>query len=506
MASDMSELRDAIGVIVRQLLEERHEAAVAGETAKVTAAETEIDRLQTIEATIQFAINNDREANLNAIAERLQESIEAQRAIGLKSALKSLSDTISRLRDDIKEEEAESSTSVGELRAKPGLHQAVVSKLIAGAKDHGLDPMTVLTIVAIESDFKPSAVSPRSTAGGLFQFLDSTWTAAGGKQIPGRGGIGNGHAAGASIDDQVRIGCKFIAENAKKLETKFGTRPSVVSIYMAHQQGLGGAMKILAADPNEAIESVIGVAAASNNAFDGLTVAQTIAKFRTMVRSNKDEARAVVMAGPSALANGGAENEGTGSSGSKAAKAVEVALSEMETFARRGGATLVETQEPLATRVLEYFKFVGRPEISSPDAEPWSAAYISFVLHQAGATSFPKSAGHFTYILAGLANRMANRFDAPVVYFDRDEKAPRVGDLIGFSRTASVTDRADIEAHLPDKFFPSHTDLVIDVSPGKIKVIGGNVSQTIKTTTVRADGEGKIDPSAAHFFVLRLNS
>ena len=162
---------------------------------------------------------------------------------------------------------------------------------------------------------------------------------------------------------------------------------------------------------------------------------------------------------------------------------------------------------PLSKRVLEYFRGVGRSDITDPSAEPWSAAFISFVMRDAGAlpTVFPFSGNHARYILFGLANRIANRDNASLVYFDRSEIAPRVGDLIGFSRTANVTSRADIERFLPDKFFPSHTDLVIDVSPGKCKVIGGNVGQTIQTATVKIDEFGKIDPSDKHFFVLRVN-
>jgi hypothetical protein len=520
MANEMmSELRDALSVAMAQLLQERDAAAAAGQAAKVTVADTELDRIETVLATVQFAINNDRIVNLNAVAARLQEIIEAQRAIGLKAALGTLGNAIANLAAGGETGPATGgggrgrrppSPTTSTLRAKPGKHQLVVSKLIDGAIQHGLDPMTVLTIVAIESDFDPAATNTKSSAAGLFQFIDSTWIAAGGEKFPGRGGIGNGHAAGASIDDQIDIGCKFTVKNIKALTTKLGSVPSRTAIYMAHQQGLGGAGKILSADPNASIESMIGVDAARNNALGGLTVGQTVAKFGRVVRSNEDEASAlVVMAEPAPGEIGGAPSNRNGSGTPTLTlvgpKAVEVALLEMEMFARRNGVTLAETQEPLSARVLEYFRFVGRLDISSPSAEPWSAAFISFVLHKAGASLFPKSAAHSTYILAGLANRMSNRFDAPVVFFDRDEKPPRVGDLIGFSRTPSVQSRADIERFLPNKFFPSHTDLVVDVSPGKLKVIGGNVSQTIKTTTVKADADGKIDPTAEHFFVLRLN-
>jgi hypothetical protein len=172
---------------------------------------------------------------------------------------------------------------------------------------------------------------------------------------------------------------------------------------------------------------------------------------------------------------------------------------------------VTETQEPLSSRVLQYFAFVGRSDITNPAAEPWSAAFISFVIKHAGATDgqFPTSQNHAKYILQGLENRIANRLDASIVYFDRNEMVPQVGDLVGFSRTPAVKNRADLEKLLlkpeKDRFFPSHTNIVVEASPGTIKAIGGNVSQTIKITAIKADAAGKIDPSDEHFFVLRMN-
>jgi hypothetical protein len=202
---------------------------------------------------------------------------------------------------------------------------------------------------------------------------------------------------------------------------------------------------------------------------------------------------------------GAAGGEGDGAS--ILPKAVQVALNEMNTFARKNGAVVLEKQPPLASRVLDYFKLVGRPDITDPSAEPWSAAFISFVMKTAGAapTDFPISQNHARYILAGLANRMRNRMNAPIVYFDRNEMAPKVGDLVGLSRTAQVRNRADLERLLPDTFFPSHTDLVVALSPGRIQTIGGNLSDSIRTTNIRTDSQGRIDPSDQHFFVLQLN-
>ena len=58
---------------------------------------------------------------------------------------------------------------------------------------------------------------------------------------------------------------------------------------------------------------------------------------------------------------------------------------------------------------------------------------------------------------------------------------------------------------LPDKFFASHTDLVIDVREGRLTAIGGNVSNTIKQTFVDLDETGKLQTSK-YFFILRINA
>ncbi|MEH2529754.1 hypothetical protein V1277_003871 [Bradyrhizobium sp. AZCC 1588] len=512
MADDLEDLRDGLSASLDQLLAERDAALVASEMDKVTTAEAEADRIGVVLATVQFAINKQQAMNMNAVAARLRESVEAQRAIGLSTAAKSIEKLIQTIggaesgggggAKGQRKKVRGSGPVTGDIQAKPGKHQAVVEKLIAGAKKHGLDPMMVLTFIAIESDFDPTQCSPVSSAAGLFQFIDSTWAAVGGPSFPGRGGVGNGHAAGAPVDLQVELGCAFTADNVVKLANELGQPPTGMLVYMAHQQGMAGALKIIRANQNASIESITGVAAARNNGFAGLTVGQTINKFSTIYRSNEDEARALVtiMAGADA-------EEGELATSSVLPKAAHIALTEMEMFARKAGATIVESREPLRSRVLEYFDLVGRPDITDPSATPWSAAFISFVLKTAGAspTEFPISPNHSRYILAGLTNRVANRMNASIVYFDRNERAPRVGDLIGFSRTASVRNRADLERLLPDTFFPSHTNLVIDVSPGKIKAIGGNLSQTINVVNVRTDSQGRIDPSDQHFFLLQMN-
>src|SRR5215831_19838612 len=96
--SDLDDLRNDLLAATDKLLDERDAADAAGNTAKVAAAKAELDRLNTVMATVQFAIDRNVALNMNAVAARLQDSINAQRAIGLSSALDLLNDAIVRAR------------------------------------------------------------------------------------------------------------------------------------------------------------------------------------------------------------------------------------------------------------------------------------------------------------------------------------------------------------------------------------------------------------------------
>jgi Transglycosylase SLT domain len=184
----------------------------------------------------------------------------------------------------------------GTIKAKPGPNQSVVDAIIAGAVAQGLDPMTVLTIVAIESMFNPTICNRSTSAAGLFQFIDKTWaTASGGLTFPGRGGKNNGQAAGASVPVQVKIGCKFLQGISSRLQQALGHTPSATEIYILHQQGDGGGMKILKGDKNAPITSVISADAARLNGFAGMTIGQTIAAFGKLVARKAAAAQAQVV-------------------------------------------------------------------------------------------------------------------------------------------------------------------------------------------------------------------
>lgn len=128
------------------------------------------------------------------------------------------------------------------------------------ARRYGIDPMTMIRIAQIESAMNPNAKNPRSSAGGLFQFIDGT-----AKQMGLRNRFDPQEAADAAA--------RLAAQNAQFLQSRIGRQPTGAELYLAHQQGAGGAAKILG-NPNAPAESVVGrQAVALNGGKPGMTAA-----------------------------------------------------------------------------------------------------------------------------------------------------------------------------------------------------------------------------------------
>ncbi|SNT37882.1 hypothetical protein SAMN06265795_13216 [Noviherbaspirillum humi] len=113
---------------------------------------------------------------------------------------------------------------------------------------------------------------------------------------------------------------------------------------------------------------------------------------------------------------------------------------------------------------------------------PWSAAFISYVMHQSGMpdAAFRYSATHADYI--------KRAFDAPEGYAyracDPYRTRPRGGDLLCYARGSQPLRGFDAwrkAARAPGFITPAHCDLVIHVDQAarKADVVGGNVLQSI---------------------------
>lgn len=131
------------------------------------------------------------------------------------------------------------------------VQQQVAEKIKAEALRQGLEPDIALRIAAMESTMGANLVNPGSKARGVFQFMPETWEGAGG---------------GDRLDTDLNIkrGVALTMENHKALTKALGRQPTGAELYLALQQGLGGA-KALLKNPNmravDALQTIKGMTA-----------------------------------------------------------------------------------------------------------------------------------------------------------------------------------------------------------------------------------------------------
>lgn len=87
-------------------------------------------------------------------------------------------------------------------------------------------------LAQVESGGNPNAVSPTG-ARGMFQFIPSTW-----KQYGGGADVRDPQAQFVAVQ-------KLTADNRNALAQALGREPTAGELYLAHQQGAGGAIKLL---------------------------------------------------------------------------------------------------------------------------------------------------------------------------------------------------------------------------------------------------------------------
>lgn len=120
------------------------------------------------------------------------------------------------------------------------------ASIIEGAAArHGVPTEALMAIANLESSGRVNADNPRSSASGLFQFVDST-----AREYGLTGSKRNDPAA------QAEAAAKMMATNARSLERSLGREPNAGELYLAHQQGLGGATALLR-NPNRPAVDVL---------------------------------------------------------------------------------------------------------------------------------------------------------------------------------------------------------------------------------------------------------
>ncbi len=117
--------------------------------------------------------------------------------------------------------------------------------------------------------------------------------------------------------------------------------------------------------------------------------------------------------------------------------------------------------------------------------EPWSAAFVSWVMCEAGLgdmAQFRRSSAHRDYIDQAIRARDGNAPDAAYAAYDSGEAPIAPGDLLCNSRAGtdyrSLADRRND----PARTALTHCDIVVKVEPARALVIGGNVDQSVSLT------------------------
>lgn len=151
-------------------------------------------------------------------------------------------------------------------------------------------------------------------------------------------------------------------------------------------------------------------------------------------------------------------------------------------------------------RIRDYWKSVGQPNLSGLNDVPWSAAFISWDVESAGVSRdlFCPDARHTIYV-----ERMVERAKRPGAAFvprHLNERAPQVGDLMCASRDGGATTLENLDRG------PGHCDIVVEVRPGEVHAIGGNVADSVTRSVFPLDESGFLSPiSARRFFTVIEN-
>jgi hypothetical protein len=111
------------------------------------------------------------------------------------------------------------------------------------AKKHGADEETLKAIAWLESTFDAGAKNPHSSAGGLFQFIDGTAAQYGLKDR-------------FNVDEAADAGARLLIDNGKALNQALGRKPKGGELYLAHQQGAGGAIVLLRQPRMKAVDAL----------------------------------------------------------------------------------------------------------------------------------------------------------------------------------------------------------------------------------------------------------
>jgi len=162
-------------------------------------------------------------------------------------------------------------------------------------------------------------------------------------------------------------------------------------------------------------------------------------------------------------------------------------------------------------RVLTYWReglqnssVQDRADATSRD-HPWSAAFIAYVMKQAGAgDQFPYAASHSGSIKEAIYNRQHSVQNVNLIGHRVTDYAPRPGDLLCATRSWA-TGQVNYDNAGRFDFFPSRCELVINATAGQIVTIGGDLMDAVTLHNIKALN-GKIAPEAGQDWLVVIQT
>lgn len=159
----------------------------------------------------------------------------------------------------------------------------------------------------------------------------------------------------------------------------------------------------------------------------------------------------------------------------------------------------IKEHDPRTTDRLEAYWLATKNRYSAMRGQPWSAAFISYIMQKAGAgDNFKYATNHSTYIQEAIRNTTKN--EGRVRGYRPENVSIEPGDIICSPRSGSGADYDTTGA------YQSHCDICVEVNKrtGIATMIGGNVSDSVSKTNLPITKEGKIDKSKTNkdYFVV----
>lgn len=160
-----------------------------------------------------------------------------------------------------------------------------------------------------------------------------------------------------------------------------------------------------------------------------------------------------------------------------------------------------ENIAPFFRIVGEYWSALGINLDGRDRDQPWSAAFISFIIRNTNAyPDFKFNAAHAKYILDAKAKRTENNTNAPFWLFRLTEHKPQLGDLV-----CKWRERRRTFDDIPSGGFKSHTDVIVEIQDQRVKAIGGNIGHSTTLSSFSLNANGFLKEQNNVFAIMRNN-